>query len=135
MGGWRMSYPMFVVLGMVMMASWFVSLGLADSASYAQILVLDRQPFYAPPSQKIKSGQGVLWYNRSMQPHTITHDQCGQRSGRCAFHSGPLHPGEQFTVRDLSPGTYPYHCAIHPFMRGVIIVQPSSSEKNNSMEL
>ena len=88
---------------------------------FSQVLLLDRQPFYSPPSLHLLLGQTVQWQNQSMQPHTITHDGCRQRE-RCVFHSGHLHPSEQFTVRDLAPGTYPYHCTIHPFMRGVIVV-------------
>ena len=100
----------------------------------AQILLLDREPFYSPPSVRLQPGQYIQWHNRSMQPHTITHDGCGQRSG-CAFHSGHLHPGEGFTVRDLAPGTYPYHCNIHPFMHGVIIVERKPVRNFPSTEL
>jgi len=98
------------------------------------IWVLDREPFYSPPTWRLQSGQTVQWQNRSMQPHTITHDGCGQREG-CAFHSGHLPPGEQFAVRDLVPGTYPYHCNIHPFMRGVIVVDQLPIRNFNTTEL
>ncbi len=70
----------------------------------------------------IGPGQSVHWYNRSMQPHTVTHDGCG-RGGECAFASEHLHPGEHFSVSGLSAGTYSYHCEIHPFMRGRIHVK------------
>lgn len=99
-----------------------------------QILLLDREPFYSPPALSLHPGQSVHWHNRSMQPHTITHDGCGQREG-CAFHSGHIHPGEQFSVRDLSPGTYPYHCNIHLFMRGVIVVKQQPRQDFNTTEL
>lgn len=97
-----------------------VSIGLAGP-EYSQIVLLDREPFYSPPSINLETGQTIQWANRSMQPHTITHDGCPQRTD-CAFHSGHIHPGERFTVRDLPPGTYAYHCEIHPFMRGMIVV-------------
>lgn len=101
---------------------------------YSQIVLLDREPFYSPPSVTLQSGQIIQWQNQSMQSHTITHDGCGQRSG-CAFHSGHLHPGEKFTVRDLAEGTYSYHCNIHPFMRGVIVIDQDPVRNYHSTEL
>lgn len=91
-------------------------------AGGSQIILLDRTPFYAPSTMTVLPGQPVQWYNRSMQPHTVTHDGCGQGEP-CAFASAHLHPGEQFSVSGLSPGTYSYHCEIHPFMRGRLHVK------------
>ena len=93
-----------------------------SQAGNTQIVLLDRMPFYAPSSVTILPGQPVQWDNRSMQPHTVTHDGC-RRGGNCAFASKHLHPGERFSVRGLPPGTYSYHCEIHPFMRGRIQVK------------
>jgi len=109
-----------VVSPVVSVALFAVSIGLAVP-EYFQIFLLDREPFYSPPSINLETGQTIQWYNRSMQPHTITHDGCPQRAD-CVFHSDHIHPGERFTVRDLPPGTYSYHCEIHPFMRGMIVV-------------
>ncbi len=95
--------------------------GLSRAGS-APIVLLDRTPFYAPSTMTILPGQPVQWHNQSMQPHTVTHDGCG-RGGQCAFASAHLHPGERFSVSGLSPGTYSYHCEIHPFMRGRIQVE------------
>jgi len=98
-----------------------------SSASY--IVLQDQEPFYSPPTMTIKSGESVEWHNRSITEHTITHDECG-RSQFCAFHSGHLHPGERFPVPPLSPGRYSYHCEIHPFMRGVIVVKSATPDFN-----
>ena len=100
--------------------------GLAQS-SPAFILLQDQEPFYSPPSMTMKSGETVEWYNRSGTEHTITHDGCGRRQP-CAFHSGHLHPGERFPVPKLAPGRYSYHCEIHPFMRGVIVVKSATPD-------
>ncbi len=94
----------------------------SGQAGGSQIILLDRTPFYAPSTMTILPGQAVQWYNHSMQPHTVTHDGCG-RGGQCAFASEHLHPGERFSVNSLPPGTYSYHCEIHPFMRGRIQVK------------
>ena len=94
----------------------------SGQAGGSQIILLDRTPFYAPSTMTILPGQAVQWHNQSMQPHTVTHDGCG-RGGKCAFASEHLHPGERFSVNSLPPGTYSYHCEIHPFMRGRIQVK------------
>ena len=99
----------------------FLPLGLGQAGS-SPIILLDRTPFYAPSTMTILPGQSVQWHNQSMQPHTVTHDGCG-RGGKCAFASAHLHPGERFSVRALPPGTYSYHCEIHPFMRGRLHVK------------
>ena len=109
----------FYLAGILLLVVLPVGLGQAGSS---QIILLDRRPFYAPSSIMIGPGQSVHWYNRSMQPHTVTHDGCG-RGGECAFASEHLHPGEHFSVSGLSAGTYSYHCEIHPFMRGRIHVK------------
>ena len=119
---------LIVCLGFILTPSGFAVPG------HQQIVLLDREPFYSPPSISLQAGQTVRWQNQSMQPHTITHDGCNRR-GKCAFHSGHLHPGEQFSVRDLTPGTYPYHCNIHPFMRGVIVVDQKPLQNFNTTEL
>ena len=104
-----------------MMLVVVLPVGLSQAGSL-QIILLDRMPFYAPSTMTILPGQAVQWYNQSMQPHTVTHDGCG-RGGKCAFASEHLHPGERFSVNSLPPGTYSYHCEIHPFMRGRIQVK------------
>ncbi len=40
-----------------------------------------------------------------------------------SFTSGSLSIGDQFTYTFTAPGTYSYHCNIHPWMNGVVIVK------------
>lgn len=96
----------------------------ANEAGVSHVALLDREPFYAPAAVTIVPGQWVQWQNQSVQPHTVTHDDC--RRGACAFDSGHLHPGERFRVGDLPSGTYAYYCDIHPFMRGVVQVRQAA---------
>ncbi|MEC9005526.1 MAG: plastocyanin/azurin family copper-binding protein [Nitrospirota bacterium] len=119
---------LIVCLGFISLSSGFAVPG------QRQIMLLDREPFYSPPSISLQAGQTVRWRNQAMQPHTITHDGCS-REGKCAFHSGHLHPGEQFSVRDLTAGTYYYHCNIHPFMRGLIVVGRKPLQNFSTTEL
>lgn len=57
----------------------------------------------------------VTWTNNDYTIHTVTSD-----SG--AFGSGLLNNGNSWTYTFTKAGTYGYHCAIHPFMTGEVIV-------------
>jgi plastocyanin len=58
----------------------------------------------------------VTWTNRDTVPHTVTGD-----SG--AWDSGQIQPGATFSHAFDQPGTYAYHCSIHPFMHGMVVVK------------
>lgn len=78
-------------------------------------------PHFSPKLAKIKTGTTISWENPTATLHSITHDGCttGQR---CAFDSGPIGPNQTFSISDLPPGSYPYHCSFHPIMRGILVV-------------
>jgi plastocyanin len=40
------------------------------------------------------------------------------------FDTGPISPGGVFTSTFSTPGTYTYHCEIHPSMTGTVTVNP-----------
>ena len=125
---------LIVGLCLILCSGFILTLSVFAIPGQRQIALLDRDPFYSPPSISLQTGQTVRWQNQSMQPHTITHDGCS-RGGKCAFDSGHLHPGEKFSVRDLMPGIYPYHCNIHPFMRGVIVIDRKPMQNFSTTEL
>jgi plastocyanin len=52
--------------------------------------------------------------------HTVTSD-----TG--VWDSGTLATGQSYSHTFDQPGTYPYHCAIHPFMKATIIVQAAGT--------
>ncbi len=79
-------------------------------------------PYYSPTSVQIESGSSISWENPTSDLHTITHDACRTHEG-CAFDSGAIGPNRTFTLHQLPPGHYPYHCTLHPIMRGVLVVQ------------
>ncbi len=61
-------------------------------------------------------GTTVIWVNRGDDAHTVTADDG-------SFISPGLDRGEQFSHRFTAPGTYAYHCAMHPHMTARIIVK------------
>jgi YVTN family beta-propeller protein len=71
---------------------------------------------FAPGAVTIEVGQTVAWMNRDTVPHTVTSDD-----GK--WDSGTLQPGATFSHTFDQPGTYAYHCSIHPFMQATVIVK------------
>ena len=91
-------------------------------------------PIIKPSIAVLKPGTPIHWINPTASVHTIRHDDCvGERS--CAFDSGPVKPNESYVLPELPEGRYGYHCALHPVMRGVLVVlnadMPAKIEPNN----
>lgn len=71
---------------------------------------------FVPPEIGVSSeGNIVSWINDDSTEHTITADDG-------SFDSGPISPGDTFDNTFDAPGDFGYHCSIHPFMTGVVIV-------------
>ena len=71
---------------------------------------------FNPSALTISKGANVTWTNDDSTTHTVTSDTV-------AFQSGNLSPGNSFTHQFNETGTFPYHCTIHPSMKGTITVQ------------
>jgi plastocyanin len=72
---------------------------------------------FKPAHITIKRGTKVRWINKDSTAHTAT-----ANNGR-SFDSGRLGKGQSYTHTFKSVGKKPYHCEIHPFMRGRITVR------------
>jgi hypothetical protein len=70
----------------------------------------------SPDAITVTAGTQIVWTNQDSAAHTVTADD-GQ------YHSNPLNKTQTFSQTFSTPGTYTYHCSIHPFMKGAIIVQ------------
>jgi plastocyanin len=70
---------------------------------------------YAPATLSVGKGTTVTFTNSSAVSHTAT------RGG--GFTTGVIKPGRAASVRFAQKGTFPYHCLIHPLMRGKVIVR------------
>jgi plastocyanin len=71
---------------------------------------------FGAASLVVPVGATVTWTNADEEPHTVT-------SVAGVFASPGLDQGEWFAWRFDAPGTYPYYCALHPHMRGQVIVR------------
>jgi amicyanin len=84
-----------------------------DSASQKSIAIQNME--YANKDIQVKVGETVTWTNKDLVGHTVTSD-----SG--AFESGNINKDQSFSFTFTSEGTFPYHCAPHPWMKGKVTV-------------
>ena len=70
---------------------------------------------FGPAELSVPVGTAVTWKNNDPTAHTVTGD---------GFNTGPLEQGTTGTLAFDTAGTFDYFCAIHPTMRGSVIVEP-----------
>lgn len=71
---------------------------------------------FIPSTVTVARGTTVVWTNQQAGvPHTVTSDTS-------TFASGTLNTGASFRFQFTTPGTYHYHCSIHPSMLGTVVV-------------
>src|SRR5215208_915812 len=80
---------------------------------------------FNPPNATVAPGTTVTWVNDDQAPHTAT-------ANDGAFDSGTLQPGQSYSFVFDKPGTYAYHCNIHPDMTGTITVSGASASASSS---
>lgn len=68
-----------------------------------------------PARVDILTGDSVRWTNTSARTHTVTADDD-------RFDSGRLSSSATYTQAFPAPGETPYHCRLHPLIRGVVAV-------------
>jgi plastocyanin len=73
--------------------------------------------FFAPGQIQVLVGDTVSWKNQDTTNHTSTSDDD-------VWDSGYVAPGLSFSFVFNKVGTYRYHCSIHRFMRGEVVVVP-----------
>lgn len=71
---------------------------------------------FSPERIEVAPGQKVTWTNRDPADHTAT-DEAG------SFDSGTMAAGATFSASFDRPGEFRYICALHPGMRGVVVVR------------
>jgi len=71
---------------------------------------------FGPAQLNVNVGDTVTWTNNEDGiPHTATSDDG-------VWDSKNLNPGDTFSFTFDTPGTYTYHCSIHPKMTATITV-------------
>jgi plastocyanin len=72
---------------------------------------------FSPASLTVTKGTKVTVTNKDSTAHTFTAD-----NGK-SFDTGDINPNASATVSVAQSGTFKYHCSIHPFMHGTLIVK------------
>jgi plastocyanin len=80
--------------------------------------------FYPSPTT-VAGGQVIVWRNSDRDTHDVVFDDGSGGTGRLA-------PNTLSQPITLPPGTYPYHCSIHPTMTGTLTVGAAASQPGAS---
>jgi plastocyanin len=75
---------------------------------------------FTPGTLTIHIGDSVTWTNDGPTDHTAT-------ANDGSFDTGTLKKGQSASHTFTKAGTFAYICAIHPFMKGTIVVQASTT--------
>jgi plastocyanin len=91
----------------------------AEATTQNQVADIEISGFkFTPATLTVKAGQIVTVVNRDSVGHTVTADD------GTSFESGLLGKDQSGTITaPAKPGNYPYHCAPHPNMKGILIVE------------
>jgi plastocyanin len=87
----------------------------APAASGSAITISDFK--FSPATLTVQHGASIDVTNRDSAAHTVTADD-----GH-SFDSGTLETDDAATIRVAQPGRFTYHCTIHPFMKGELVVK------------
>ena len=71
---------------------------------------------FTPDPVSAGAGSTLVWTNQDGATHTVVADDG-------SFRSSGLAQNGTYSLQLTTPGTYPYHCSIHPFMKGTITVK------------
>jgi len=94
--------------------------GTADGSATANAIapvvtqVSMRNLQFYPVTIEVKTGDVVEWKNDDLVPHTAT---------SASFNSGAIVSGQSWSHTFTDAGSFPYVCAFHPQMKGVVIVK------------
>ena len=110
----------FLVIGLAIALATLAALalrqGAAGAATASAAKSVDIRDFaFHPGTLKVKRGARVAFTNSSDVTHTAT------KGG--AFDTKRIAPGRSVTVSFSKRGTFAYHCKIHPFMKGKVVVE------------
>jgi plastocyanin len=86
----------------------------ADASASATQTVQIQNLDFQPATVKVGRGSRVVFSNSSDVTHTATGG---------GFDTKRIPPGKSAAVRFKKAGTFAYHCKIHSFMKGKVVVE------------
>ena len=83
-------------------------------------------PDFDPDTLTVKKGDKITVTNKDTLPHTVT-SGTGPTDPNSAkqFDTSIIEPGATADIEttNITPGDYPFHCTVHPYMTGKLVVQ------------
>ncbi|MDW0206653.1 MAG: cupredoxin domain-containing protein, partial [Nitrososphaeraceae archaeon] len=83
-------------------------------------------PDFDPDTLTVKKGDKITVTNKDTLPHTVT-SGTGPTDPNSAkqFDTSIIEPAATADIEttNITAGDYPFHCAIHPYMTGKLVVQ------------
>ena len=79
--------------------------------------------FFQPVGMTVPVGTTVEWRNDGVLPHTVTSDTGTSRT----FDSGIIRTGGTYSLTFDAPGSFAYHCDVHPEMAGAVVVEAAAA--------
>jgi plastocyanin len=92
-----------------------LSVGVALADSTVSIKEANERYAFTPKTITIALGETVTWTNDSDAAHTVDADDG-------SFEHGKFTNGQSVSQKFISVGTVAYHCDIHPYMHGTVVV-------------
>lgn len=96
--------------------------------SGSAIKVSIKDSSFQPAVLNVPVGASVEWHNQDGVQHTVTSDIQG------LFDSYVIMPGKKFAFKFNTPGSFGYHCNIHPGMKGAITVTGTAAWMDSSSQ-
>ena len=77
---------------------------------------------FVPAKLTVPAGTVVRFVNDDGEAHTVT-------AVNRSFDSTGLDGGDAWAYRFAKPGTFDYFCALHPYMKGAVVVVAEGTSK------
>ncbi|HUQ12440.1 MAG TPA: cupredoxin domain-containing protein [Steroidobacteraceae bacterium] len=113
----RIAAPLGLAVLLATGSAWLTTgyAGRAAARAPVTIKIVDFQ--FSPADVTVEPGTIVEWVNRDQTIHNII-------LTTAKVSSPGMDTGDHYTFRFDAPGDYPFLCALHPHMTGVIHVKP-----------
>jgi plastocyanin len=97
--------------------SAFLLAALASASPAPAVVVHMHDYAFHDATVTVHAGDAVQFVNDDSDAHTVT-------ATDKSFDSGGLDAHQSWTHTFTQPGKYAYFCALHPYMKGVVVVIP-----------
>lgn len=68
---------------------------------------------FSPANITVRKGETIVWTNKDTMQHTVTGGD---------LKSNPLGENQTYSFAYDKTGVFPYHCSLHPSMKGTVTV-------------